>query len=65
MKKNLRIKLTENCTGDRWSVGLYEGKKPYRRGSYKRKYHAIKWAKVIAKLINIKYDPEIIKEHGC
>ena len=68
--KNVRIKVIENCFGDAWWFGIYEGKKeimslkckPY---SWLIKKVAIRNAKAMAKRIGIKYDPEIIKEHGC
>jgi len=61
--KNLRVKVIERCDG--FSVGLFEGRKHWKRGPMKRKHNAIRYAKVIAKKLNIPYDPEIIKQHGC
>ena len=68
--KNVRLKIIENCCGDAWWYGIYEGKKilmrlecfPY---SWLTKKSAIRNAKAMAKHIGIKYDPEIIKKHGC
>lgn len=70
MEKNIRIKVVENCFGDAWWYGIYEGKKvlmnlarsPY---SWLTTSVAIRNAKKMAKRIGIKYDPEIIKQHGC
>ncbi len=75
--KNVRVKIREfTCTGE-CDYGIYEGKKClmdnalHHSGSWgltrqwKRKSYAIKAAKAMAKRIGIKYDPEIVKQHGC
>ena len=68
--KNLRIKVIENCFGDAWWFGIYEGREELM--SLKGKPHAwlykkaaIRNAKAMAKRIGIKFDSEIVKMHGC
>jgi len=71
--KNLKVKVIEGCTGRYFWFGIYEGRKPLmtntflNRGSssWKRKPAAIRNAKAMAEKIDIPYDTEIIKEHGC
>ncbi len=70
--KNVRVKVGENCTGSWWGFGIYEDRKlllapPDDRyqNKYNYKTNAIRYAKAMAKRIGIKYDPEIIKQHGC
>jgi len=74
--KNVRVKVTESCGGGQWRYGIYEGKKLlmyntlHKSGRYLEswwlvKSAAIRNAKAMAKRIGIKYDPEIIKQHGC
>lgn len=74
--KNVRIKLAKNCISKCWRYGIFEGKKclmwnrGHRSGGCIEEYWwkkpaAIRNAKAMAKRIGIKYDPEIIKEHGC
>lgn len=69
----VRVKVREfTCTGC-IDYGVYEGKRRLmdnmlrRNGNYvwARKSAAVKAAKAMAKRIGIKYDPEIIKQHGC
>jgi len=68
--KNVQVKVIENCFGEAWWYGIYEGKKqlmkfnssPY---SWFTKKAAIRNAKAMAKRIGIKYDPEIVKQKGC
>ncbi len=68
--KNVRMKVTENCTGTYWWFGIYEGRKilmtnqgkPY---SWSTQKAATRNAKAMAKRIGIKFDPEIVKQHGC
>lgn len=75
--KNVRVKVREfTCTGE-YDYGVYEGKKlllcnpqhyvaPWGlKDTWKRKSYVIKAAKAMAKRIGIKFDPEIIKQHGC
>lgn len=74
--KNVRVKVAQNCTGESWCLGIYEGKKllmentSHRSNGYAETYWwklsaAIRNAKAMAKRIGIPYDPEIIKQHGC
>jgi hypothetical protein len=65
--KNLRIKVTESCSGRLWDFDIYDGKTRLMScyGIWERKYAAIRNAKAMAKKIGIKYDPEIVKLHGC
>ena len=65
MKKSLRIKVRENCDGSTWSSTLFDGKKNLGRVPYENKNAAIRRAKFLAKITDVPYDPEIIKEHGC
>jgi len=72
MKKNLRIKVINSCGGRLWWFGICENRKEImstpsrsRNCSWYRKSSAIRNAKAMAELIGIKYDPEIIKQHGC
>ncbi len=66
--KNVRVKVREGCSGTWWDYGIYEKKtllwiQPHVFYDYKGV--AIRYAKAMAKRIGIKYDPEIIKLHGC
>ena len=69
----VRVKVIEDCSGFSWWFGIYEGKKclmenVMRKNSsycWARKSYAIKAAKAMAKRIGIKYDSEIVKQHGC
>ncbi len=64
--KNVRVKVVENCGGDYWWYSICEGRKQLMINyGYYRKGNAINAAKAMAKRIGIKYDPEIIKQHGC
>lgn len=64
--KNVRVKVVESCFGNFWWYTICEGKRQiWTAYGYERKYSAIRAAKAIAKRIGIKYDPEIIKQHGC
>lgn len=71
--KNVRIRVRESCNGYWFSFGIYEGKKRLMGNTacndgsrlWSRKSAAIRNAKAIAKRIGIKYDSEIIKQHGC
>ncbi len=68
MKKNLKIRVREHCAGHLWDYWLYDGGKRLLQNSwswYEHKGNAINGAKAMAKRIGIKYDPEIIKQHGC
>ena len=64
----MRIRVSENCGGGLWEFGMFDGRKLLLvnpKKMYERKHAAIRNAKAMAKRIGIKYDPEIIKEHGC
>jgi hypothetical protein len=65
--KNVRVKIGLSCYGQSYHVGIFEGKKRLMYGdpSWKTKAAATRNAKTMAKRIGIKYDPEIIKQHGC
>ena len=66
--KNVRIRIWESCGGSYWGVGIYEGKRQIMQGTwgcYDFKASAIRTAKAIAKKTSIKFNPEIIKKHGC
>ncbi len=72
MKKNVRIRVRENCNGTWWGFGIFEGNKLLflpPDDSYLRKYYykanAIRHAKAMSERIGIGFDPEIIKQHGC
>ena len=68
--KNVRVKVRyQDCVGS-YDFGICVGKKmlmnnwgePYYWRTEKAAIHN---AKAMAKRIGIKYDPEIIKQHGC
>ncbi len=66
--KNVRVKVKQSCGGTYYDIGLFEGHKllmcnPMK--SWLTPEYAIRNAKAMAKRIGIKYDPEIIKQHGC
>ena len=65
--KNVRVKVGLNCNGNRYHIGIFEGKKRLMYGDRKwlTEKGAISNAKAMAKRIGIPYDPEIIKQHGC
>ena len=72
--ENVRIRVRESCAGCYWYVGIYDGKKHLAilvsggslyGTSYERKGNAIRAAEKLAKRLGIKYDPEIVKQHGC
>ena len=65
--KNVRIKVRNSCGGNLWSYVLYNGRRPTSLCTdwYFSKNNTIRSAKAMAKRIGIKYDPEIIKQHGC
>ncbi len=70
--KNVRVKVWESCSGDLWEYHIYENRKRLmslssntRQTYWTRKSAVIRNAKVMAKRIGIKYDPEIVKQHGC
>lgn len=70
--KNVRIKVIESCSGATWWFAICEGRKLLMDNSlirgnctWVRKFSAIRNAKAMAKRIGIKYDPQIVKQHGC
>ena len=71
--KNVRVKVTESCTGRSWRISIYDGKKELMLsagtgttfGIWERKHAAVRNANAMAKRIGIKFDPEIIKQKGC
>lgn len=66
--KNVRVKVRKwRCSGW-WDFAIYDGRVMlfYLHQKYwKTEKAAIRNAKVMAKRISIKYDPEIIKQRGC
>ena len=67
--KNIRVKVIESCGGHLWWFSICDGKKELMRSTHwnywKTKAAAIRNAKAMAKRLIIKYDPEIIRQHGC
>ena len=66
--KNVRVKVRESCSSVWFDITICEGKKVLMWNtdiSWRTAKVAIRNAKVMAKRIGIKYDPEIIKQHGC
>ena len=65
--KNVKIKVRYHICLCEYDYVIYEGRKilMYGVGFWKTAKAAIRNAKVMAKRIGIKYDPEIIKQHGC
>ncbi len=64
--KNVRIKVVENCGGFWWWYAICQGRKQIWLGNgYENKSGAKRAAKAMAKRIGIKFDPEIVKQHGC
>lgn len=64
--KNVRIRVIQGCNGYLWRHGVCEGRKQLLVSDwYEHKGSAVRGAKAMAKRIGIKYDPEIIKQHGC
>ena len=65
--KNVRVKVRESCNGIWFDFCIYKGGKWLADFSdtWVQKKAAIRNAKAMAKRIGIKYDPEIVKQHGC
>lgn len=67
--KNVRVKVTESCLGYSFWFGVYEGRKELMTNTCGNTWRTIEGAtrnaKAMAKRIGIKYDPEIIRQHGC
>ena len=65
--KNVRIRVREACSGNFWDYAIWNGNTILLQ--YKSWYHskaaAVRRAKAVAKLLRIKYDPKIKKDHGC
>ena len=64
--KNVRVKVVENCPGNFWWYAICDSNRQLLDSHITDyKANAIRGAKSMAKRIGIKYDPEIIKQHGC
>jgi hypothetical protein len=67
--KNVKVKVIHYTCLKQYGYGIYQGKKQlfykYDYKSWQTLEAAIRNAKAMAKRIGIKYDPEIIKQHGC
>lgn len=65
--ENVRVKVRLSCSGRWYDIIISIGRKMLMQNwsSWKTKEAAIRNAKAMAKRIGIKYDPEIIKQHGC
>lgn len=66
--KNVRVKVRICMLGGFYDFGIFEGRKVLMvnpKDVWRRKEAVIRNAKAMAKRIGIKYDPEIIKVHGC
>lgn len=67
--KNVRVKVRLSCATDFYDYGIYEGRKRLMRSGdddwWRTEKAATRNAKAMAKYIGIKFDPEIIKQHGC
>ena len=64
----VRVKVTKTCGGYYYGYGIYEGRRGLMHQScdyWATEKAATRNAKAMAKKIGIKYDPEIIKQHGC
>lgn len=66
--KNARVKVRNGCNGKWWDFGVFDGRKMLmvnENGLWQTEKVATRNAKAMAKRIGIKYDIEIIKQHGC
>ncbi len=67
--KNVRVKVVHYTYVTEFGFAIFEGKKAlFVRPTWvmwKTEEAAIRNAKAMAKRIGIKFDPEIIKQHGC
>ena len=67
--KNVRVKVRHWTCQKNYDFAIFEGRRLlFFRNSYqcwRTPEAAIRNAKAMAKKIGIKYDPEIIKMHGC
>ncbi len=65
--KNVRVKVVYTTCWDDYGCGIFDGRKLLLDHTevWQTKKAAIRNAKAMAKRISIKYDPEIIKMHGC
>lgn len=66
--KNVRVKVRESCSGSWFDISICEGRKVLMWNlskSCRTVKAATRNAKAMAKRIGIKYDPEIVKQHGC
>ncbi len=66
-KSNLQVRVRESCAGNYWQYGINEGRKWHTQSSwlFRKKALVQQKAKALAKCLGIKYNPEIIKQHGC
>ena len=65
--KNMRVKVIYTTYWDDYGYGIFDGRKILvdHTEIWQTKKSAIRNAKAMAKRIGIKYDSEIIKQHGC
>ena len=65
--ENVRVKVRHSCSGQWFDFCIYEGRRTLMQNwkSWRTPEAAARNAKAMAKRIGIKYDPEIIKQHGC
>lgn len=65
--EGVRIRVRENCDGDRWDYAVWNGKQELLAYPlwYRRKCAAVRRTKAVAKLLRIPYDPKMKKDHGC
>ncbi len=68
--KNIRVKVRRHVCLNEYDYAIYDGKKALfaiigDKSWWKTEEAAVRNAKAMAKRIGAKYDPEIIKQHGC
>lgn len=64
--KKIRLRVLENCSGNWWWIAICDGnKRIIEDEGCEYKSFIIRAAKRMAKRIDIKYDPKILKLHGC
>lgn len=60
------VRIRESCGGTLWSVELWKDNRCVLFGKWKmNKSHILKEAKGLAKKLKLKFNPKMIKEHGC
>ncbi len=64
---NVRVKVRHSCSGNWFDIVICIGRKTLFQNwtSWKTVEAATRNAKAMAKRIGIKFDPEIVKQHGC